>query len=261
MALEIIANTKNWPLIIFNYLNPISQKPIDFIFKRDLRIIINKGHGKYETTGLATIWEIVIKKNYNPRGFEIKLKDIIIDIGANIGIFSIYAAKKAIYGKIYSFEPFKSHYRRFLKNIELNKIKNIKPFNLAVSKKEGEQRLFLSEINSGGHSLHPIKGQESVIIKTLTLNKIIKENKLKKIDLLKLDCEGSEYEIIYSTSKKNLKIIKKIVLEYENIDKNKNNLKYLKKFLEKEGFKVLLKDGGNKPQGILHATREFKSLK
>ena len=60
---------------------------------------------------------------------------------------------------------------------------------------------------------------------------------LKRIDFLKLDCEGGEYEILFGCSEETLKKIKKISIEYHNIDKKRNS-EVLKAFLLIKGYKI-----------------------
>lgn len=54
--------------------------------------------------------EIIFRNVYNCPGYEIKNDDTVIDIGAHIGVFTIYAASKAKNGKVFSFEPLKDNY-------------------------------------------------------------------------------------------------------------------------------------------------------
>ena len=59
--------------------------------------------------------------------------DVIIDIGAHVGIFSIYYALKYPSATIYSYEPVNRNYKNLVKNLEYNKIKNVIPFENAVT--------------------------------------------------------------------------------------------------------------------------------
>jgi len=248
LAIDICKVTSNWPTVFLNYFGLINKNFIVFEFKDGSQIIIERGNKEGETSGFATIWEILIKKMYNPRGFKIKDKDTVIDIGANMGIFSIYAAKRAKRGKVYSFEPFLPHYTRLKNNIGLNKLNNIITYNLAVSNKGGISQFFISNISSGMHSLYKLEKtkQRSICVQKISFNKFILKNKIQKIDFLKIDCEGSEYDILYSLSKSNLRKINKISLEFEELNNKKNNSDYLKKFLNKAGFKVYVNKINNK---------------
>jgi len=260
LGLTIIKNLKNWPNIFFNYFGVIHNKFLTFKFRNGsevkLRNILNKG----DTSGIATIWEIFIKKNYTPKGFEINKDDTIIDIGANIGVFSLYSALKSINGKVYSYEPFETHYQRLTDNIKLNNLINIFPFNLAVCEKSGKRNLFISNQSSGMHSVVFDKNSSGTkMVNCTTLKDIFKQNNIKQCDFLKIDCEGAEYEIIYSTPKEIFKKIKKIALEFDNIDKEKKNCLELKNFLEKNNFEVRI-SGAEQHQGILYAKQKSNFL-
>ncbi len=90
--------------------------------------------------------------------FQIDFKegDIVIDIGANVGMVSILLAKKFPFFKIYSFEPMRNNYESFLKNIELNKVPNgvIKHFNKAVTKDGRIVSMTKNLINTGNSSVN-----------------------------------------------------------------------------------------------------------
>lgn len=193
-------------------------------------------------------------KNYNPKGMEIKEKDVIIDIGANIGIFTIYSSFLAKRGKIYSYEPFKTHFNRLLENIKLNKIHNVKAFNQAVGGSRGKRNLNISNISSGMHSFFFEGSGEKTSVECTTLKDIFDSNKIKRCDFLKIDCEGAEYEILYNLPTKYFKRLNKIALEWDNLDNKKSNIISLRNFLREKGFKVKVK-GEGQTAGILYAKR------
>lgn len=179
-------------------------------------------------------------KSYKPDNFEINQKDTVVDIGAQIGVFSIFAAYYTKKGRIFSFEPVPENFKLLKNNISLNNVKNVFPINKAISDKKGKENIFLNETNTGGHSFFQNDASQSKIeVSTISLNDFIKMYNIKKIDFLKIDCEGAEYKILFACSKETLSLIKKISMEYHNI-KGKKNVKTLKKFLEKNGFKVII---------------------
>jgi len=251
----IIKNTTNWPRLILNRAKILKDDVLTYKFKNGLRFSIENAKGEFESSGMATITEIFITKNYNPPGMEIEEKDVIIDIGANIGIFSIYASKKAPKGKIYAFEPFKTHFLKLNKNLKLNKIKNIKTFSLAVDKDNKPKSFFISKTHTGNHSL--LKNENTTLetkTECISLKEVFKQNKIKKCDFIKIDCEGGEYDILYGAPKDILNKIKKISLEFDNIDQDKKNGSYLKNYLENNGFKVKI-NGEFEKSGILYAKK------
>lgn len=123
---------------------------------------------------------------------------IVVDIGANIGYYSLAAAKLVgNKGLVYAVEPEINNYNLLLKNIEVNNYKNIIPVNKAVSDKDGYCELYIDNYNYGGHSFakdNILYGEtHSKKVETITLDTLLKD---KKVDILKIDVQGAEGLII-----------------------------------------------------------------
>ena len=254
VGLVLIKNIKNWLSVFFNYLGIKKEKYIIHHLKDGNIVKIRRPEKKGETSGLANIYEIFLIKNYNPKGMEIKKNDVVIDIGANIGVFTIYSSILSKNGRVYAYEPFKTHFNRLLENIKINNFNNVKAFNLAVCGSKGKRNLNISNISSGMHSFFFEGSGKKVSVEGTTLKEIFDFNKIKKCDFLKLDCEGAEYEILYNAPKETFKKIDKIALEWDNLDNKKMNVTSLKNFLEKRGFRVAIK-GEDQKAGILYAKK------
>ena len=138
--------------------------------------------------------------------------DIIIDIGGHIGSFSIMASRKALQGKIFTFEAFEETFQQLQKNLAENRAHNVRAFHLAVSDAVGRQTLFVNRLNQAQNSLYADSGEEH-IIETTTLKKIFADNEIERCNLMKVDCEGAEYDIFFSASEA-LPKIDRIILEY-----------------------------------------------
>ena len=127
----------------------------------------------------------------------LKTGDVFIDIGANIGSYSLIASELVKdKGKVISFEPTKLCYRKLNDNISLNKLNNIKTEKLAVYHQSGFINLHIS--NSDNLGMSSILHHDAEIgniekVETITLDKYIIDNKISKINLIKLDIEGAEY--------------------------------------------------------------------
>lgn len=164
---------------------------------------------------------------YDFKNINFKEGDIVIDIGANVGMVSILLAKKFPFLKIYSFEPLKENYDNFIKNIELNNIPKgvISAENKAVTKDGRLVNMSINIQNKGGSSTADIISVNSVMTKencqveSITLEEIFKKHNVNKLKLLKIDCEGSEYEILYNTNENILNSIENLIGEFhENKD-------------------------------------------
>lgn len=143
--------------------------------------------------------------------------DIIFDIGANIGWYSIIFEKKSLKDvKIYAFEPDPLNYSLLQENIKLNNCKNIIPINKAVSDKEGVEILYLyPNKNRGRHSLIPFDNAEEVKIKTISLDKFVEKANidLGRIKFMKIDIEGYEY-IALKGAKNLISHVPSFLMEY-----------------------------------------------
>jgi len=145
--------------------------------------------------------------------------DVIIDLGANLGIISILLSKKYPHTKIYSYEASPINYSNFVRNIQANGCTNITPFNLAVWSKSGEiVKIPTSPTNSGGSSIfykeeffkqYPVSD-----VATISLNDVFAANSIEHCKLLKVDIEGSEYEAFSTFEKSSYNRIRNLAIEY-----------------------------------------------
>jgi FkbM family methyltransferase len=189
-----------------------------------------------DSEAIAAINDVWARKVYTRRGDDIQKTSTIIDIGAHIGSFSIFAATRAMQVKVYSYEPSEKNFHFLSENIKANKLVNIKAFQLAISSRRGKVRLYMNE-KSSGNSIYK-SGCSFDEVNSITLEDILGNNMIDSCDLLKIDCEGAEYEILLGAPKIILRKIRNIALEYHEIPAY--NIDDLKNYLENSGFEVLL---------------------
>ena len=145
----------------------------------------------------------------------------IIDIGAHRGFFSFLSAKlMEDKGKIYSIEPDSVNLSRLKKGLRANKYNSIKIIQLAISNKNGFLKLYKGD-KSGHHSLTEDMGYGSTVVKVQKLDDFIKENKIKKVDLIKVDVEGADVEVIEGAQELLKQENLKIIMDIHNIDRRK----------------------------------------
>ena len=206
---------------------------------------------------IEMIDEIFRMGAYTPSDLPIEPDDIVVDIGANVGVFAVYAARKTE-NTVFAFEPSPVNAEFLRKNTEINGFHNIAIHNLAVSDRSGTERFVLARIG-GGHLLsNSAEGElrDHVEVSTTTLEQIIRDNSLEQIDFLKLDCEGIEGRILQSTPKDQLRGIRKIAMEFHD---NVSLLKHdeIARLLGDQGFSCWLDWGGTSPFGYLYGRREL----
>jgi FkbM family methyltransferase len=159
--------------------------------------------------------EIYLRQVYLP--YLIGRKGLtLVDGGFNIGLWSIYASEFA--KTIYAFEPTKSTYDLGLKNLKDNDITNVTVFKKALALEDG-QKMFYHCSNSTMNSLRPemndVKTGE--MVETIRFDTFVTQEKIEKIDLLKLDIEGSETEVLMGEGfQKIAPIVDTLIYEYHS---------------------------------------------
>lgn len=222
---RIIRILQNWPLYFVNYICRRKQ-PAEYRFRNGFRIIDSTG------SLAGTIAVVFVREEYG----RFRNLETIVDIGANMGAFAIYAAWHCPNATIYCYEPETKNYSYLENNITINKLKSrVLLFREAVARESGMRKIFTNE--SPLHSLIPDSRNECCEeVNCITLGDIFKNQRLEKIDLLKINCEGAEYEIIENCSAIDLKRIYDLRLEYHNFYGSIKNGNHLLKVLKSKGF-------------------------
>jgi FkbM family methyltransferase len=128
---------------------------------------------------------------------EVKEGNVILDIGANIGYYTLIFAKLAgPNGKVYAFEPDPDNFAILKKNIETNGYQNVVLVNKAVSDSNGKIKLYKSDTNSGDHRIYDSDdGRGFTEIECVRLDDFFRGNELS-VDLIKMDIQGAEYKAL-----------------------------------------------------------------
>ena len=123
--------------------------------------------------------------------------DVVLDVGAQVGAVSIYLAKQQPDARIYAFEPVPANFARLEANLARNGVTNVTPIQLAVTGDGRELTLHTApSVNSGGASAFSSPNGHHETVPSVTLNAFLRTHRIERVRLLKLDCEGAEYEIV-----------------------------------------------------------------
>jgi FkbM family methyltransferase len=219
-----------------NKVTEISEKMIDFIkFKRDNNFY--KSQYFYtepnEVTNLGEIWQVQgstmdianqygwkhaiyheifnLLDYYNNRVKIINDGDIVVDVGANMGIFNRWAYTQGA-SKVISFEPDKRYYKLLKLNADPQSIL----FNAAISDEIGTIELHETEHFGGSHIFSTTDNYQGYPVRTYSLDYLFETNLINHIDFLKIDIEGSEILAFKGISDENLMKVKNISMEYHH---------------------------------------------
>ncbi len=172
------------------------------------------------------------------------LEPIIFDVGAHIGLATLYFKIKYPNSKIFAFEPNPNIFPILEENIICNDLKNVELFNIGLTNTKGIQDFYVDCsgkdcFSTGSFTPNAWNGKQKTInikVETDMLSKYIS----KTVDILKMDVEGSENEILKDLQEqKKLQLFKNIIIEFHPIGGRK--YKKLVEILEENGFEVTIR--------------------
>ncbi len=183
---------------------------------------------------------------YEQRGFRVRPGERVIDVGANIGVFSLLAARRGAY--VDAYEPHPVTFGHLLSNTEAL---GVRCHQAAVvpSSQSGTARLWLDPNSDTRHSLAEAVSRSSIEVPAVALDEAIGEG----CDLLKLDCEGSEFELIRKVPDDVLVRVGRLVVE---VHEDAGDPDELGGRLSGLGFRMWARHGCSEPVGLLFARRE-----
>ena len=228
-TLGLVRAVRNWPSALIDHAG-MSRRPYVCRLRNGLRFHVRAG-----TDDSRVTFEIFVQGCY--QAARVRPGATIIDIGANIGLFSLVAAQKA--ATVLAFEPEPENFAILQKNCRLNEAHNVTARQLAVSDTSGVSRLYLPDNDglTGRHSLYSGRGSRSLEVSCATLDEIVADGGYECVDLVKLDCEGSEYGILFGVRISTLNRVRQIIVECGKFQSNsKNSQEELAKYLNGLGF-------------------------
>lgn len=237
--------TDQWLDLTLAYLRLRDLKyPYTFKTKKGQTLHLDTFHD------LVTVWIIFFRKEYDP----ITTPKILVDAGANIGTFSVYALGAWPVDSIYAFEPFPQTLEKLKNNINSNphngKIK-IEPY--ALSGTSGDRPMDLSEGPSQSRGvLAEGDSRPSVRVHSVSLFDFFKRENLQRIDFMKMDIEGSEHDVLLNTSPEVLGQIQELALEYHPT----HSKEPLFDKLSNSGFKLHQDHIAGPNSGVAHFVRQ-----
>lgn len=213
----------------------LKRKPFVAVSRNDLKLLLQPGRGES-----FIFYENFVERVYFQGGIKLHPGSTVVDIGANIGAFSVLARSMVGFkGRVIAIEPVAETFGRLLHNMMLNRFDNVECRRAAVDGVEGTLSLKITQksANATAYKINDIS--DNVAVETapcITLDRIMDESRIKQIDLLKIDCEGSEYGIFETMSARTAACIKQIAMEVHHIPGK--DYRDIERKLVSLGFKV-----------------------
>jgi FkbM family methyltransferase len=238
---NLVRNIRNWPL----YFTRKLRKGYDLSF-------VTRGNPlrfRVPSWALYQVFkEIFVTDFYDIDALLKKLpaRPVVVDIGANAGYFNMLLFSKIVDATVFAYEPIPSNCALFQENIALNPALGgrIHLFNKAVTGASREAVQLFMETDVANSVIASVfsdfdgQNQFTLRVPAVSLRQVLEENQIERVDLLKIDCEGSEYPIIYESPPSCWAKISILTIEVHDLDKDQRNVSYLARYLESQGYQV-----------------------
>ncbi len=226
---EILAcsrETAQWVAVTLDYLGlrPV-RYPYDLRLRSGERIILR------EHTDVVVFWMVFARKHYDVA----ESHRVIMDIGANIGTFTLYAARKAPTARIIAIEPFPDTRERLAQLVDENHLRNrVTILDCAIASSAGEGQMDSADVIPSQYrriyspetktlnALHrkvSADNQEAggVPVRTETLAEVLNAAGVDVVDMVKMNIHGSEYDVLMSTPPEVLQRCRQIAVQYHEM--------------------------------------------
>jgi FkbM family methyltransferase len=122
---------------------------------------------------------------------------VFVDIGANVGVFTVKAAKEiGESGIVIAIEPFIESARQLSRNINMNRYRNCRVRNFCIGQKTGQMKFYLNKDKPNSFSLIQDSDADSISVFSVSLNDLCAWEGIVRLDYLKIDAEGAEQMIL-----------------------------------------------------------------
>jgi FkbM family methyltransferase len=218
-----LRNYRNWPTVV-----------LADVFGAKYPLVIRTRNGtemvlREQTSDFGTFHAVWSYHLYNPDGFAIGPDDTVVDIGGHVGSFSVLAGRAVQHGngRVCTMEPFPDNYRMLVENVARNGLeKKITTLpaagwgtsgTLELIAYDQQHRNGLRMVRSTG--MHTALAERAaanaakIKVPCMTLDDLLRTSGIAKVDFLKLDCEGAEYEILFKASPDAIRRIDRIAME------------------------------------------------
>jgi FkbM family methyltransferase len=242
-VINLLTGFTNWPLVLRIFLRVAPPGPY--------LIELRKSGLKLKARGIMDIWsvkETFIDRFYERFGVPVEDGWTIVDIGGGIGDYTLFAAVGHPHSKVYAFEPFPESFALLQENVRANGAANVQAFpeaiwsqagDLTMDSSIGEPGQFISRGVGDVAVAAPAIQAPATVVSSVSMADAFARLGIEQCDMMKVDCEGAEYPILFNTPDAVLGRICRIVMEYHDSVTNYTHRDMLK-FLTGKGFQVRL---------------------
>lgn len=246
-VLRCVRTFDAWPALVPAYLG-LRAMPLPF----EARTRSGVGFRLAEFYDLETLWQIYCREVYVVASSD----RVIVDAGANIGLFTCFAAGRAPQARVHAIEPFPATHDRLVDTVRANRFDaRVTCHRVALSASGGVRTM--SAAAEASQMFHLAGGDAAggVAVTTTTLTAFLDSIDAAAVDLLKMDIEGSEYDVLLSTPPAVLARIRRVDLEFHKAPSPDRTSRTLVQHLSAAGFRLRDQPAPGADYGMLHFIR------
>jgi FkbM family methyltransferase len=209
----LLGQVRNWPVLFWELLG----LPIGRPYLMRLR-----DGATFQVRNFMDAWivkEVYLDRDYERYGVAIQPGWTVVDIGACLGGFAVFAARRAPGVRVHAFEPAPESYRLLRQNLDLNQAANVTAHPLAVAAASGPLTLYTFAHHAEQNSVTPTRSHSistAVTVEGLTLSDLFEQLDIERCDFLKVDCEGAEFDILLKAPPELFGRVRHICMEYHD---------------------------------------------
>jgi FkbM family methyltransferase len=173
-------------------------------------------HPPGRTGLLETVLEVWCDRVYTRNFYTPRPNDVVVDAGANVGLFSIWLARRCPRARVFALEPFAENYATLEKNLAATRCGNVKPLHLALGATTGTGTMVSTTDRSLDHQFERSDRPDPDGIPVMSLEDFFTRHGIATIHFLKMDIEGSEYDVFSAVPDSILARIDRLGIEYHD---------------------------------------------
>ena len=234
----LLGGVKSWGALARLPFQGASSPPI-FVELRD--------GSRFLVRSVMDLWivkETCLDRVYEEGALALGAGSVVVDIGAGLGDFTIRAARAFPGCRVFAFEPFAESFRLLEQNLALNGVSGVQALPVAIGARSGPMTLGTATGVAVQHSTAAAGVREdptaAIRVDGLSLDDAFRKLDISRCDLLKVDCEGGEYDIFFHAAPATLKKIHRIAMEYHD-GVTEHSHAELVDFLSRHGFTVRIR--------------------
>jgi FkbM family methyltransferase len=222
---------ENWEQYARDFLRLAGNEQYAVRFDNNVRMFLRPN-----TSDKWVIQETMLQDDYRLQAMDLK-GATVVDLGANIGVVSVSAAARGA-AHVYAYEPAPANFELLQKNVASNGMEAvIRTFNMAVTDRDTTIEFYLDSANPSGNSMYERRGTR-IRVQGTSLPRIFESNGIGVCDLLKMDIEGAEFSVLYTTPSELFPRITRLYLECHKSSEPRHNDADLSAFLRQQGYRV-----------------------